>query len=224
MSPLGPERVTALVPCHRAPPAGALLEGLAAAVGRVLVVDDGMPAEGRTRLVGMLDGAVTALHLARNRGKGFAVSAGVEHLLAGADPPEAVLVMDADGQHPVRAVRAFLRAGERAELVIGDRLADAATMPRVRRLANRSSSLLLAAVTGRPVRDGQCGMRLMRGRALHDIPFPPGGYESETAHLKRCLRAGVPVAWVPIPAIYEGAPSSFRAVRDSVRVVAAAVR
>jgi hypothetical protein len=65
-------------------------------------------------------------------------------------------------------------------------------------------------------------MRLLKGRALA-IPLPHGGFESETIHLKRCLRAGVSVAWVPIPAIYEGAHSSFRALRDSARVAWAVV-
>ena len=97
-------------------------------------------------------------------------------------------------------------------------------MPWSRRTANVAVSRMLAARTGKPVRDSQCGMRLLRGRALHEIPFPSGGYEAETQHLKRCLEAGVDVAWVPIPAIYDGEPSSFRPVRDSVRILRALLR
>lgn len=67
-------------------------------------------------------------------------------------------------------------------------------------------------------------MRLLRGRALHEVPFPGGRFESETAHLKRCLRAGVQVVWVPIPTIYEGQPSSFRPVRDALRILGALLR
>ena len=63
------------------------------------------------------------------------------------------------------------------------------------------------------MRDTQNGMRLLRGRAL--ATFPAGGYEAETIHLRRVLRDGVPVAWVPIPAIYAEEQSSFRAGRDS---------
>jgi hypothetical protein len=66
-------------------------------------------------------------------------------------------------------------------------------------------------------------MRLLRGRALGEVAFPQGGYEAETRHLKACLRAGVRVAWVPIPAVYDGAASSFRPVRDSLRVLWAVV-
>lgn len=72
-------------------------------------------------------------------------------------------------------------------------------------------------------RDSQCGMRLMRGRALSDMEFPAGGMESETRHLKRCLLGGIPVAWVPIPAIYKDERSSFRTLRDSVVVMRAAL-
>jgi hypothetical protein len=96
-------------------------------------------------------------------------------------------------------------------------------MPWARRLANRLASRVLGLATGHPVRDSQCGMRLLRGRALLEVAFPGGGYEAETRHLKACLRAGVPVAWVPIPAVYDGEASSFRPVRDSLRVLWAVI-
>jgi hypothetical protein len=67
-------------------------------------------------------------------------------------------------------------------------------------------------------------MRLLTRRALLEVPFPGGGYEAETLHLKRCLLAGVPVAWVPIPAVYEGRPSSYRRVADSLGVLRALAR
>jgi hypothetical protein len=66
-------------------------------------------------------------------------------------------------------------------------------------------------------------MRVIRGRALHEIEFPAGGYESETVHLKRCLAAGVTTTWIPIPAIYGDESSSFRTVRDNVCVLRAAL-
>jgi hypothetical protein len=66
-------------------------------------------------------------------------------------------------------------------------------------------------------------MRLLHGAAL-EIPFPGGAMESETRHLKDCLAAGVAVGWIPIPAIYDGAPSTFRPLRDSLAVLRAAAR
>lgn len=221
-TPLDPRRVTALVPCHRDPPPAELVDALLDRVGRVLVVDDGMPGGHRLRE----RGRVGVLRHGANLGKGHALATGLGHLRATARPPAAVLVVDADGQHPPELAAAFLAAAATAELVVGDRFGDLAAMPALRRTANRAASGLLWAVTGAGVRgrDTQCGMRLLRGRALHDVPFPPGGYESETLHLKRCIRAGLAVSWVPVPAVYEGAPSSFRPVRDVLRVAAASLR
>lgn len=215
-------RVAAVIPCHRELPRPALVAEVRRQVGDVLLVDDGSPPAEALELERLARELETELlRLPRNSGKGTAIAAGIDALLARAVPPEAVLLIDADGQHPPAAIPAFLNASADAELVIGDRFADLASMPRLRRVANRVASRLLALTTGHSVRDSQCGMRLLRGRALEEVRFPAGRYESETRHLKACLRSGAGVAWVPIPAIYEGGASSFRPVRDTARVLAA---
>ena len=150
-------------------------------------------------------------------GKGSAIASSIEWLQSNGKT-QAVLVMDADGQHPPATIPTFLTAAARAELVVGDRSGDQRRMPLVRRVSNLAASQLLAARTGVEVSDSQCGMRLLRGRALHEIPPGRGGYEAESEHLKRCLLAGVSVEWVPIPAIYDGESSSFRGLRDGARV------
>ena len=190
-------RLFAVMPCHRAPPSRVLIEELKRWIPDVLVVSDGIPRELAGELVDLVDATgVELLPFSHNRGKGHAVEAGVRHLLARDPAPESVLVLDSDGQHPPAAIPGLLEAGAHADLVIGDRFGDRASMPWKRRAANLIASRILAATTGKQVRDSQCGMRLLRGRALHEIPFPDGGYEAETQHLKRCLQAGVDVAWV----------------------------
>jgi glycosyltransferase involved in cell wall biosynthesis len=202
-----------------------LLAGVQAAVGHVVLVDDGMPPPAARELARFGAGSgATLLRLPANTGKGSAIATGLAHLLDGRPAPEAVLVFDADGQHPPEAIPALLAAAEEAELVIGNRFVEPDGMPWERRLMNRLASRLLSLVTHTPVPDSQCGMRLLRGSALHEVAFPAGRFEAETMHLKRCLREGIPVAWVPIPAIYPGHPSSFRSVRDSVRVLSALLR
>ncbi len=220
--PLDPTRVAAIVPAHLTPPGRALIEELTQLVGEVLVVDDGMPAE-QAALAARLAAStgVGLLRLPRNYGKGHAIAAARRFLLSRERGPHAVVVLDADGQHLPSALPALLAAAAQAELVVGDRSGDRAAMPLLRRVSNRVSSRLLALVTGAPIPDGQCGMRILRGRALLEIEFPGGRYEAETRHLKRCISAGVPIAWVPIPVVYEGAPSSFRPGRDGARVLRA---
>ena len=219
-----PSSVAALVPCHLEPPELTFLRAVRDSVGSVLVVDDGSPPATRVRLHALAEELdLDLLRLPSNAGKGHALAAGLDMLSRRTPAPDAVIVLDADGQHPASAIPALLSAAGDAELVVGDRLWDANAIPRSRRLANRAASKLLSLLTGADVADSQCGMRLLRGRAL-EIQLKPGGYEAETTHLKRCLREGVCVRWVPIPAVYAGESSSFRAVRDTVRVLRALLR
>jgi glycosyltransferase involved in cell wall biosynthesis len=214
--------VVALVPTHRQPPERRLLDAIGSFVGRVLVVDDGSAAPfGRLLERRAAAAGAELLRLGSNRGKGSAIRAGLNRLRGQPSAPAGVLVLDADGQHPPDAIPRLLAASARADLVVGDRLPERAAMPWERRMANLTASGLLAAATRRRVRDSQCGMRLLARRALWEVPFPTGRYEAESLHLKRCLRAGVAVAWVPVPALYDGQASSYRTVVDSLRVLGA---
>ena len=217
-SAVDPAGVCALVPCHREAPATKLLSSIGARVGEVLVVEDGVAPDAKQRLSAAVSRGGYAMLSTGGLGKGHAVSRGIELLMARPNRPRAVLVIDGDGQHPPGSIPAFLEAARDADLVIGDRFGDLAQMPVSRRVANRAASRLLALRTGRPVRDSQCGMRLLTGRALHELPPGRGGYEAESEHLKRCLLGGVAVSWVPIPAIYDGEVSHFHPVRDSSRI------
>jgi membrane-associated phospholipid phosphatase/MFS family permease len=213
-----PARVAAIVPCHSAARAEAVVHRLLPYVEEVVPEADAavlaaIGAWPRVQLV----------RLAANAGKGDAVATGAAAVLARAERPDAVVVVDADGQHPPDRIPAFVAAAARFDVVIGDRRADRDAMPSTRRLTNAISSALLTLVTGRRMLDSQCGMRLYRADALARVPLPPGRYEAETRHLRASLRAGLSVGWVPIPAIYDGEESSFRPVADTARVLAAIV-
>jgi hypothetical protein len=114
----------------------------------VLLVDDGMPTEGAAALARLAaEAGVGLLRLPANCGKGHAIAAGRRHLLGRVPAPQAVVVLDADGQHPTSSIPSLLAAAAEAELVIGDRLSDLG-MPPLRRFTNRLTSRLLALVTG----------------------------------------------------------------------------
>ena len=224
MRALGPRDVWALVTCHQEAPDDELLARLLSVLPRVLVVDDAMPSTQALALDSHAPGlGIDVLHLPRHAGKGHAIEAGLRWLRERDSGLRGVLVIDGDGQHPPERIPDFLAASSGAELVIGNRFDSPRDIPLVRRAANRIANRVLTRHTGTPMLDSQCGMRLLRGRALDDVAFTGGGYEAETVHLKRCVAAGVPLGWVAIPAIYEGQPSSFRHVRDSAAVLRAAV-
>ena len=223
MRPVAVADTVALVPAHAEPPAEELLERIAAHVGSIVVVSDGMAPAALDELRRRADGCgADVVALDTRNGKGSALAAGINYLLGRPEPPEAVIVVDADGQHPPEAIPRFVAASGFADLVIGDRLGDMRSMPLARAFGNVVACAAVSLAERRAVRDTQCGMRLLTRRALREVPFPGGGFEAETLHLRACLAAGVPVMWVPIPALYAGEPSSFRAIRDSVRVLRAA--
>jgi glycosyltransferase involved in cell wall biosynthesis len=224
MTGSSPRHLWAIMPAHGEVPARTLLAEVLLHVAGLVVVDDGSEepvASELAELAAELDAIV--IRLPERRGKGAALRAGLGAVRELAPSADAVLTIDADGQHPAGAIPAFVAAASTADLVIGDRFDDLGAMPWPRRLANRASRSLLQLSTGYPVRDTQCGMRLLRGRAL-ELPLEGDGYEAETRHLKAALENDLGVVWVPIPAIYGDEQSSFRALRDSARVLAALVR
>jgi membrane-associated phospholipid phosphatase len=168
------------------------------------------------------DGRVRILHRGANGGKGSAVAAGVGVLLAESHPPEAIVVLDSDGQHDPARIPAFVEASRRADVVIGNRR-HRRPMPLVRRIGNRAASLALLAAARTWLPDTQNGMRLFRTAALLETPPPSGGYEAESRHLRALLRAGRAVASVEIPTIYDGEPSHYRPLADTRRVARALI-
>jgi membrane-associated phospholipid phosphatase len=215
------DRLAAVVPVYRSDRVADVARETLDHVDQLVLVDDGAPPAIAAILDELADDPrVRVVSLGGNHGKGTAVAAGTKVALQ--SDPDAVIVLDSDGQHPPELIPAFAAAAEDADVVIGDR-PRAAGMPRLRRAANAVSTWALSAVVRRRLRDTQNGMRLFRAEALRAVEPPPGRYEAETRHLKALIRGGHGVSWVPMPAIYGGEPSSFRTVRDSLRVLRAIV-
>ncbi len=179
----------------------------------ILVVDDGST-DGTAEVAARA--GVAVLSWRPGRGKGAALRAGFARLLA--EGRDAIVTLDADGQHDPAEVPRFVAAAEEsgADLVVGAR-ADAVS--RVRRLANRASAGLLSLASGQRVLDAQSGYRLYRARLLRDAPAGGDGFEFETEILARALAAGR-VAFVPIATIPARRPSHIHPLRDGLAIVA----
>jgi membrane-associated phospholipid phosphatase/MFS family permease len=218
--PLGarPASVAAVIPVFASERAADVARAALRHVDEVVLVDDGAPPDIAASLDALRgDDRVRLLRLGENGGKGSAVAAGAELLLADSRPPEAIVVLDSDGQHDPERIPAFVEAARGADVVIGHRR-DRKAMPLVRRIGNRLASLTLLASARAWIPDTQNGMRLFTRALLEDVPLPAGGYEAESRHLRALLRAGNTVAAVEIPTVYDGEPSHFRPVRDTLRV------
>ena len=209
-------RLICVIPAYNAAETVAqVIAGLRASLGRVAIVgvDDGSADSTEDELRTHCDRAIA---FAGNRGKGAALQAGFHEALAmGAD---AVLTIDADGQHDASCAPRLVEALARADLVVGSRVR-AGTMPMRRRITNALSAAAARRLVGRDVADPQSGFRAMRASVLRAVRGVGDRYEFETDFLIRAARAGFRVTSVPVPTIY-GPPSHFREVRDGLRVVA----
>jgi glycosyltransferase involved in cell wall biosynthesis len=215
--------IVALIPGYNeGPRIGEVVRG-AAAYLPVLVVDDGSRDDtaGQARAAG-----ATVIEQRPNQGKGAALRAGFRRALA--DGADAVLTLDADGQHDPAEIPAFLgawAAEPRPDLVIGRR--NFRAMPPIRRLSNVLGGWAFSWAVGQPIPDNQSGYRVVGRRIMEATRSGEGGFEFEVEMITTCLRMGGTIAWVPIRTIYVGAPSHIRPLdhlRHFTRIVRKARR
>lgn len=179
----------------------------------VLVVDDGSVDD--TAICAQEAGA-TVLRQWPNQGKGAALRAGMRWALD--RNCQAVLTLDADGQHDPADIPAFLRLWNDggADLIIGAR--DFRQIPLTRRVANTLGRWSFSWAMGQPIHDNQSGFRLLTRRMMETaLELTSTGFEFEVEMIVQCVRQGYPLAWVPIRTIYAGERSHIRPLTHIVR-------
>ncbi len=181
----------------------------------VLVVDDGSTDDTAARAEAA---GATVIRQVPNAGKGAALRAGFRRALD--DGVEAVVTLDADGQHDPDEIPRFLAAYERDHpgLIVGRR--DFREMPAIRRLSNTIGGWALSTAVGQGIPDNQSGFRLV-GRPLMRalLDSDESGFEFEVEMIARCIALGLPIGWVPIRTIYAGEPSHIRPWRHFTEFV-----
>ena len=204
-----------------------VVEGVLAHADRVLVISDGSTDGTVAQLCGL---PVDIIEHRTNRGKGWRLAEGLDHAFA--DGADAVLTLDADGQHDPDDIPAFLEAARAAPgaLVVGDRSLDRAAMPAGRASSIGFGDFFIGWATGQRFRDAQCGMRLYPESLWRAVELPPAECQHfvfETAVLLRAAEAGFRFARVPVKARYAGyvqRPSHYRPALDTLRIAWAVMK
>ena len=178
----------------------------------VIVVDDGSTDE-----TGQLAARAGAEVLRHNvpQGKGAALNHGLRR--AREKGFQRALTMDGDGQHAPSDISNFLSANANAALIIGNRMENPETMPRVRRFVNRWMSQRLSKIAGKSLPDTQCGFRSINLEAWSRCNLHTSHFEVESELLLAFIAAGHAVEFVPIQVIYKNEQSKIDPVRDTLR-------
>jgi glycosyltransferase involved in cell wall biosynthesis len=205
-----PSRVSVVIPALDEQAAiGEVIAGLAA-VGpwhEILVIDDGSTDDTAARAEAA--GARVIRHPYR-KGNGAAVKTGIR-----AAQGEAILLMDADGQHDPNEAAKLLEGLGAHDMVIGAR--SARDQPWLRALGNAIFKALAGWLTGLQIRDLTSGFRVARRAPLLDIVhLLPNGFSYPTTSCLAFLKAGHNVAFVPIKARRRKGRSKIRPLRDGV--------
>jgi glycosyltransferase involved in cell wall biosynthesis len=169
----------------------------------VIVVDDG--STDATAEIAEAAGATVVRH-DHNRGKGAALNTGLGRALA--MRPEAIVTLDADGQHvpsEIDRVLAPVLHGE-ADIVVGSRyLKKRPDVPRQRRWGHRAFTLLTNLSSGTHVTDSQSGFRAFSPRAAA-IFFSSDGFAVESEMQFLAHEYQLRVAEAPVTALYPDRP------------------
>ncbi len=168
-------------------------------VAHVLVVNDG--STDGTEQAAKTAGATVVSH-AENCGAGAATMTGIA--AARAMGAEALITLDADGQHDPRDIPALLKPVEEntADIVFANRFGQRNRIPFIRRLFNGIGNFVTFAATGRWVRDSQCGFKVFGPRALADVNLRMSGFEFCTEIVRESVQHRWRTSEVPIKVIY----------------------
>ena len=201
----------ALVPAYQVEETiGRVVSGLLRYVPRALVVDDGSTDRTLTRAA---EAGGEVLRLPKNAGKGSALRAGLERLLA--SDATHVAFVDGDGQHDPDDLPALLEAARAGDdFVIGSRMEKPEETPPVRYRTNEIGSRILTRMTGHEVEDGQSGFRVIAADLLRRLRLTARGYSIETEILLKAAPYVRRFRHVPVRAVY-GGPSHYRPFRDT---------
>jgi glycosyltransferase involved in cell wall biosynthesis len=169
-----------------------------------IVVDDG--SSDNTAFIAEAAGALVVRH-EHNKGKGEALNTGIRE--ARQMDPEAIVVIDGDGQHLVRELPRLVRPilEEGADIVVGSRYLDKISHVPTHRLFGHWFFNKLTSIASRvKVSDSQSGYRAFSPKAFNTDLFLSANFSVESEMQFLAHEYGLRVTEVPVTIRYNDKP------------------
>ncbi len=183
-------------------------------IQHLLVIDDGS-LDATAQILN--DNGIPHLSHETNLGKGAAIKSGAKWAIE--NNFHWILTLDADQQHPPSSIPVFIEGMKAKVILIGQRT-DLKSMPLLRILSNKFTSLLLSIRTNSSLRDSQCGFRLIPLSLFEKIEFQQNGFQFESELLIKASMSGYSIEHVKIPTVYGLEKSAMRNIRDTLKFAA----
>jgi glycosyltransferase involved in cell wall biosynthesis len=216
-------RTAVIIPAYNAertlPP---LLAELLGVCGKddVILVDDGS-SDATARIA--RDTGINVLRQYRNRGKGAALKRGfLEAILRGYD---AVVTLDADGQHPPCFIPQLIGAAVQGghDIVIASRKHAFQAMGFDRYLSNSITTVVVSLLAHTRIEDSQCGYRMINTGLLRRLSLASGRFQMESELLIQAGRMGARIGHIECE-VRPSAGSHIDHVADTLRFLAMCLR
>lgn len=183
----------------------------------VAVVDDGSTDDTAGLAAGL---PVTLLRHRQNLGKGAALKTGFAWAVASGF--DAVVTIDADGQHDVSAIPKLVESAQSGKwgILIASRHSQFEQMAGLRKVWNRIGVWCIWKRTGFEITDSQSGFRYYSREVLQDVSLESNGYALEMEVLLKAWKRGFTIGSLPIAArVADGrATSHYRPLKDTVSI------
>jgi putative flippase GtrA len=193
----------------------------------IVVVNDGSGPEYDPIFAAAHDRGCVVISHHPNRGKGYALKSGFEHIAVNLTG-ENVVTADCDGQHSVADILSVAdEIGRNPDSIVLGSRRFVGDVPARSRFGNAITRFVFSLSTGLRIGDTQTGLRGYPTDVLGWLGEIAGDrFEYELTVLLEARRSGVAIHEVPIDTIYlDGNRSShFRPVVDSLRIYAPLLR
>ena len=198
-----------------------LLEALLKEGFSILVVNDGTGSE-YDEIFEKAKQYATVVGYQNNKGKGFALKYGFEHLASLSNKPFGIVTADSDGQHSVADICKVAKLLiDNNSIVIGER--DLSNAPVKSKIGNIMSQVVYTIVTGKYLADNQAGLRGFPIRYIDRLVATAGKrYEYEMNVVTNAAKRNRRIIETDIETIYieNNRGSNFRPFRDTLLIQA----